>query len=131
MTFRRRKAFGVWNPSETSRDRDRFPATQVLRPALSDRLGGALFIGTPHGRNHFWNVYEAAQNQPHWATFQFTTEQGGNVSREELESATHELDEHTYRQEFQASFENQEGVRLDQLAVLVKSLGDSQGLWCK
>jgi hypothetical protein len=80
--------------------------TEVLRPALADKQGRALFIGTPHGRNHFWNVYEAAQNQPHWATFQFTTEQGGNVSREELESATHELDERTYRQEFQASFEN-------------------------
>ena len=41
-----------------------------------------------------------------WATFQFTTEEGGNVAPEELESATRELDERTYRQEFQAKFEN-------------------------
>jgi hypothetical protein len=47
-----------------------------------------------------------AKNQPHWAAFQFTTEQGGIVSHEELESARHEMDERTYRQEFQASFEN-------------------------
>src|SRR6266853_1809469 len=80
--------------------------TEVLRPALSDREGHALFIGTPHGRNHFFELYEAALDQPQWARFQFTTAQGGNVTAKELESATHELDERTYRQEFQASFES-------------------------
>src|ERR1700674_604935 len=80
--------------------------TEVLRPALSDREGHALFIGTPRGRNHFFELYEASQDQPHWARFMFTTEDGGRVSLKELESATHELDERTYRQEYQASFEN-------------------------
>jgi hypothetical protein len=79
---------------------------EVLRPALADRMGRALFIGTPHGYDHFYDLYRAAEDKPDWATFQFTTEQGGNVSPEELQSATHELDESTYRQEFQASFEN-------------------------
>ncbi|MCU1339715.1 MAG: hypothetical protein JWO19_5296 [Bryobacterales bacterium] len=79
--------------------------TEVLRPALADKQGRALFIGTPHGRNHFFDLYEAAQERPNWATFQYTTEQGGNVPSEELESATHEMDERTYRQEFEARFE--------------------------
>jgi len=79
---------------------------EVLRPALADKMGRALFIGTPRGYNHFYDLFHAAQDKAGWATFQFTTEEGGNVSREELESATHELDERTYRQEFQASFEN-------------------------
>jgi Terminase large subunit, T4likevirus-type, N-terminal len=79
---------------------------EVLRPALADKQGGALFIGTPRGYNHFYDLYEAAQNQSTWATFQFTIEEGGNVTQEELESATHEVDERTYRQEFQARFEN-------------------------
>jgi hypothetical protein len=79
---------------------------EVLRPALADKQGRALFIGTPRGHDHFYDLYQAVQNQKHWATFQFTTEQGGNVSRQELESATHDLDERTYRQEFQADFEN-------------------------
>jgi hypothetical protein len=79
---------------------------EVLRPALADRQGKALFIGTPRGYNHFYELYQAAQNQPNWATFQFTTEEGGNVPKEEIQSATHELDERTFRQEFQASFEN-------------------------
>jgi hypothetical protein len=80
--------------------------TEVLRPALADRQGHALFIGTPHGHNHFYDLYQSAQTQPNWATFQFTTEQGGNVLPKELASATYDLDERTYRQEFQASFEN-------------------------
>jgi hypothetical protein len=79
---------------------------EVLRPALADRQGRALFIGTPRGYDHFYDLFQKAADQPHWATFQFTTEEGGNVSPEELKSATHELDERTYRQEFQASFEN-------------------------
>jgi hypothetical protein len=85
-------------------DREAWP--EVLRPALADKQGRALFIGTPRGYNHFYDLYQAAREKPDWATFQFTTEQGGNVTREELESATHELDKRTYRQEFQASFEN-------------------------
>jgi hypothetical protein len=73
---------------------------------LSDRRGHALFIGTPKGFNHFYDLFQNAGGQPDWAAFQFTTEQGGNVAREELESAAGEMDERTYRQEFQARFEN-------------------------
>src|SRR6202030_3489768 len=80
--------------------------TEVLRPALADKQGRALFIGTPRGYNHFYELYQNVREQPHWATFQFTTEAGGNVAPEELEQAGHQLDERTYRQEFQASFKN-------------------------
>jgi hypothetical protein len=80
--------------------------TEVVRPALSDRLGRALFIGTPNGLNHFYDLYQNAQAQAQWQAFHFTTEEGRNVTTEEIESASSELDERTYRQEFQASFEN-------------------------
>ena len=80
--------------------------SEVLRPALSDKQGRALFIGTPQGFNHLYDLFEQAQTNISWGAFQFTTEQGGNVPVEELESAARELDERTYRQEFQASFEN-------------------------
>ena len=80
--------------------------SQVLRPALADKRGRALFIGTPHGYNHFYDLHKEAQNRPDWEVFQFTTEEGGNVTREEIEQASHELDERAYRQEFQANFEN-------------------------
>jgi len=77
----------------------------VLRPMLADRLGEALFIGTPQGFNHFYDLYSDAEGRPGWAVFHFTTEQGGNVPQEELASAASEMDERLYRQEFRASFE--------------------------
>ena len=73
---------------------------------LSDRLGGALFIGTPKGHHHFCERFQAGREQQDWATFQYTTEEGGIVSFEELQAARGELDERIYRQEYQASFEN-------------------------
>jgi len=80
--------------------------TDVLRPALSDRLGGALFIGTPQGHNHFYELFQAGREQEGWATFQYTTEQGDIVPVEELQAARRDLDERTYRTEYQASFES-------------------------
>jgi hypothetical protein len=81
--------------------------TEALRPMLSDRLGRALFIGTPEGFNHFYACYdEARTGKPDWAAWQFTTLQGGNVAAEEVEAARHDMDEKTFRQEYEASFEN-------------------------
>jgi hypothetical protein len=79
--------------------------TSVLRPMLADRRGEALFIGTPKGFNHFYEHYATCDSRPDWAAFRFTTEEGGNVSREELESAKRDMDPRLYQQEFKASFE--------------------------
>ena len=83
--------------------------TEVLRPALSDRQGRALFIGTPKGYNHFHDIYQEAGGSNGWARFQYTTLDGGNVTAEEIESSRRDMDEKTFRQEYQASFENFEG----------------------
>ncbi len=80
---------------------------EVLRPMLADRQGRALFIGTPRGHDHFYDLHETARNRKNWSVFQYTTAEGGNVAAGELESAGREMDERTFRQEFQASFENQ------------------------
>jgi hypothetical protein len=80
--------------------------SEVLRPALADRCGRALFIGTPQGHNHLYECFEAAQSHRQWAAFRFTTLDGGNVTPEELASAASELDPRLYRQEFEASFES-------------------------
>jgi hypothetical protein len=79
--------------------------TEVLRPALADRRGRALFIGTPRGFNHFHDLVEKAATHVDWKAFHFTTAEGGNVSLEELESAAKEMDQRTYNQEFNATFE--------------------------
>jgi hypothetical protein len=79
---------------------------EVLRPALADRQGRALFIGTPRGHDHFYDLFQAAEGREGWQAFQFATHEGGNVRPEEMELATRELDERTYRQEFGALFED-------------------------
>jgi hypothetical protein len=80
--------------------------TEVIRPALSDRKGRALFIGTPKGRNHFFDLYEYAKSKvdPDWAAFQFTTAQGGIVDLAEIQSAAKQLDSQTFLQEYEAQF---------------------------
>jgi hypothetical protein len=78
--------------------------SEVLRPALADRNGRALFIGTPKGRNHFYQRFEYAHAAPDWQAFQFTTEEGGVVPKSELEIVASELDPESYRQEFGAEF---------------------------
>ncbi len=77
---------------------------EIFRPALTDRKGRALLIGTPKGRNHFYERFEYAQTAPDWEAFRFTTAQGGNVDAGELASASHEFDPDTYRQELEAEF---------------------------
>jgi hypothetical protein len=78
--------------------------SEVFRPALADRQGRALFIGTPQGRNHFYDQFEYAHNDPAWAAFQFTTADGGLVPPDELTQSARELDPQSYAQEFGAEF---------------------------
>ena len=80
---------------------------EVLRPALSDKLGRAMFIGTPGGFNHFYDLYCHATDTENrdWWGWQFTTADGGWVPPEELVSARSEMDEKTFRAEYEASFE--------------------------
>ena len=84
---------------------------EVLRPTLADRQGGALFIGTPKGvSNWAHDMYQMPVTDPvNWASWQFTTIDGGQVPESEIEQAKRDLDERTFRQEFLASFETYSG----------------------
>jgi phage terminase large subunit len=76
----------------------------VIRPALADQRGSALFISTPAGYNHFHEWWETAQEEPTWEVFSFSTIEGGNVPADEVELARRTLDERTFAQEFLADF---------------------------
>jgi hypothetical protein len=83
---------------------------EVLRPTLADTGGHALFIGTPKGvGNWAHDIFNNQDTNPDWKSFQFTTIQGGNVSQSEIEAARRDLDERTFRQEFEATFESYSG----------------------
>ena len=84
---------------------------QVLRPTLSDTGGKALFIGSPKGRNHFYDLWtKGIDGADDWASFQYTTLDGGYVPPEEIESAKSDLDARTFQQEYEAQFVNYEGI---------------------
>tara|TARA_R100001440_G_scaffold4268_2_gene9806 strand:- start:1510 stop:2748 length:1239 start_codon:yes stop_codon:yes gene_type:complete len=82
----------------------------VLRPTLSDTGGHALFIGTPFGRNHFWEIYNNAGALDDWSSHTYTTLNGGQVPPEEIEAAKRDLDERTFNQEYNATFEDARGI---------------------
>jgi hypothetical protein len=85
--------------------------SEVIRASLSDRNGGALFIGTPKGRNHFYDLWARAMDGAEgWNSFQYTTLDGGNVPPEEIEQAMLDLDERTFNQEYCAEFVTYSGL---------------------
>ena len=82
----------------------------VLRPTLSDTGGHALFIGSPKGRNWFYDLWVQAGAEQDWNSYQYTTLEGGWVPPEEIEAARRDLDERQFRQEYEAQFEDYAGV---------------------
>jgi hypothetical protein len=84
---------------------------EVIRPSLSDKMGSAVFIGTPKGRNHFYDLWaKGLDEDAGWSSHQYTTVEGGNVPPSEIESAKADLDERTFQQEYLAAFVNYSGI---------------------
>lgn len=78
---------------------------EVIRPALSDRQGWASFIGTPKGRNAFWEMYDRAKSDPEWFTYILRASETGILPQTELEAARRDMTPEQYEQEFECSFE--------------------------
>jgi hypothetical protein len=78
---------------------------EVIRPALADRKGWAVFIGTPKGRNLFYDVWERAQNDPEWFSIKLRASETGLLDPDELAGARAEMTAEQYEQEFECSFE--------------------------
>jgi phage terminase large subunit-like protein len=79
---------------------------QILRPALADLKGKAIFIGTPKGRNHFYDIYKQGQKEEKdWKSWHFTSLDNPLLDPEEIEVAKNSMSSFAFRQEFMASFE--------------------------
>lgn len=79
---------------------------QILRPALSDQEGGALFIGTPMGRNHFYELFkECEHGKEDHEGWHFTTYDNPFIKKKEIELAKRTMSSHSFKQEYMASFE--------------------------
>jgi len=88
--------------------------SEVLRPTISDKHvnGEVLFVGTPKGMGNWsFEMYQKGKSEdPEWASWKFTTIEGGQVEEHEIEQAKKDLDERSFRQEYLASFETYNGV---------------------
>ena len=80
---------------------------EVLRPALADQKGGCLFIGTPKGRNHFYELYKYAEldGDDTYKAWHFTSYDNPLLDPEEINTAKKSMSGYAFRQEFMASFE--------------------------
>lgn len=81
---------------------------EVLRPTLTDRKGMTLFISTPKGFNHFYDLYNT--DQPDWQSFHFTSYDNPTIDREEINAAKHSMPEDAFSQEYMADFRKQSGL---------------------
>jgi hypothetical protein len=84
---------------------------QIIRPALSDKKGHALFTGTPKAGNQAArDLYDKHLTNKNWASFSYTTEEGGFVDADEIEQARQDLAPKVFSQEYLANWENFAGI---------------------
>ena len=106
---------------------------EVIRPALADRKGWCIFIGTPKGRNSFYQLYQRALQNKEWYACTHKASETGILDNEELQAAQDVMSKDLYEQEFECSFQAaitgsyygsiiedlaKEGVRADDVALL-------------
>ena len=87
---------------------------EVVRPALTVVRGKALFIGTPKGKNHFYELFRSAQRHqeegdPEWAAFTFTSADNPHIASSEIVSMSRDMSSSLIAQEIEASFISQSG----------------------
>lgn len=135
---------------------DMHPAAwpEVIRPMLADRKGWAVFIGTPKGRNDFWQVWQRAKESPReWYEIVLRASESGLIDDDEVAAIRDELTPEQFEQEMECSFDaavvgayygkeiasaEQSGriaqVPIDPAAPVHTSwdlgIGDSTAIWC-
>jgi hypothetical protein len=77
---------------------------EIIRPALADRLGWCMFVGTPKGKNHFFSLRDKAEEAEDWKLLEFKASETKILPESELDSARKEMGEDKYNQEFECSF---------------------------
>lgn len=88
--------YGDWKPSVWG---------YVIRPALADRGGWAVIIGTPKGRNQFWEIYEHSRVNDDWLALCIKASESGLLPKSELDALRLELTEDAWRQEMECDFD--------------------------
>lgn len=78
----------------------------VIRPTLSDKQGWAVFMGTPKGKNQFWEIYDMAKSNPdEWYCLTLKASQSGILPESEVEAVRKQITKDQFDQEYECSFE--------------------------
>lgn len=109
---------------------------QSLRPALSDRRGGAWFISTPKGFNDFWELFkrgdpESADYQADWRSFHFPTWDNPFIEPQEIADAQRDLPALVFRQEYGAEFVQLAGALFKREYFQITEELPSVGRWVR
>lgn len=102
---------------------------QIIAPTLTDVKGHALFIGTPDGKNHFYDLFMAAEKDNEWKAFSFTSTQNPTLDREEIEKARNRLSATNFKQEYEASFSAGGGVVFKEEYFMEMKREPAEGTW--
>jgi len=78
---------------------------EVILPALMDRNGWAVFIGTPKGKNHFYQMYKRAMDEDSWFSMVLKASDSGILSPQAMELARAEMTDEAWQQEMECDFE--------------------------
>lgn len=79
----------------------------VIRPALSDKQGWAVFAGTPKGKNHFWDIWDDATGRlkDEWFTMMLKASESGLLPKSEIDDVKRQISDDQFQQEYECSFE--------------------------
>lgn len=84
---------------------------EVLRPTLTDYSAPALFISTPKGFNHFYELFQQGQSEnDNYKSWRFTSYDNPYIPKTEIDIARTELTEDTFHQEYMADFRRFTGL---------------------
>lgn len=83
---------------------------EVIRPTLTDNKGEGLFISTPKGFNHFYDLYNFQEKDEDFKSFHFTSYDNPHIPSEEIDKASRELPDDQFAQEYMADFRKMTGL---------------------
>jgi hypothetical protein len=83
---------------------------EAMRPTLTPRKGQALFMGTPKGFNHLYDLYNLPLQDKDFMAYKFTSYDNPHIDVSEIEKAKQELTEDRFAQEYMADFRKSEGL---------------------
>src|SRR3990167_10511877 len=83
---------------------------EVLRPTLTDTKGETMFVSTPKGFNHFYDLYNEELKDTDYKSFSFSSYDNPFLPKEELDKAKSTLPVERFEQEYMASFQKTQGL---------------------